>query len=132
MTAVCRLGADELQLVKDAFGFVHATESYEELLEIEGLDGVVVATPHSLHYEHTMAALKRGLHVMCEKPLATTADHARAMVEEADRQGVQLLIPHGWHYAPVHPKSQRDHGTESGGKHRIRDVPHGFPGAEPA
>ncbi|MXX93003.1 MAG: Gfo/Idh/MocA family oxidoreductase [Chloroflexi bacterium] len=100
MTAVCRLGADELQLVKETFGFVHATESYEELLEIEGLDGVVVATPHSLHYEHTMAALRRGLHVMCEKPLATTAAHARAMVEEADRQGVQLLIPHGWHYAP--------------------------------
>ena len=66
----------------------------------------MVATPHSLHYEHTMAALKRGLHVMCEKPLATTAAHARAMVEEADRQGVQLLIPHGWHYAPYIQKAK--------------------------
>ncbi len=106
MTAVCRLGADELRLVKDTFGFLHATENYEELLEIEGLDGIVVATPHSMHYEHTMAALKRGLHVMCEKPLATTAAHARAMVEEADRQGVQLLIPHGWHYSPYVQKAK--------------------------
>ena len=100
MTAVCRLGADELHMVKDTFGFVHATESYEDLLEIDGLDGVVVATPHSLHFEHAMAALKRGLHVMCEKPLTTNSADARALVEEADKQGVQIVIPHGWHYAP--------------------------------
>ena len=106
MTAVCRLGADELQLVKETFGFVHTTENYEELLDIEGLDGIVVSTPHSLHYEHTMAALKRGLHVMCEKPLATSATDARAMVTEAEKQGVELIIPHGWHYAPYVQKAK--------------------------
>lgn len=100
MTAVCRLGADELQQVKDRFGFLHATQDYRELLEIEGLDGIVVSTPHSLHHEHALAALKRGLHVMCEKPLATTAAHARELVSEAEKQGVHLLVPYGWHYAP--------------------------------
>ncbi len=106
MTAVCRLGSDELQLVKDAFGFEFATESYEELLEIDELDGVVVASPHTLHFEHAMAAIKRGLHVMCEKPLTTSAKDARALVEEADRQGVQILIPHGWHYVPYIQKAK--------------------------
>ena len=97
MTAVCRLGADELQQVKDRFGFKHATEDYRELLELD-LDGVVVASPHTLHYEHAIAALRKGLHVMCEKPLTTRSDHARELVAEARRQGVQLLVPYGWHY----------------------------------
>lgn len=106
MTAVSRLGADELQQVKSRFGFQYATESYEDLLDME-LDAVVVSTPHSLHHEHALAAIERGVHVMCEKPLATTAAHARELVEAADRKGVQLLIPHGWHYAPFIQEAKR-------------------------
>ncbi len=113
MAAVCRLGADELQLVKDTFGFQHATEDYRELMEIEDLDGIVVATPHTMHFEHSMSALKLGLHVMCEKPLATTAHDARRLVEEAERNGVELLIPYGWHYKPYiqHAKQLMDDGA---------------------
>ena len=99
LTGVCRLGKDELQQVKSRFGFTHATEDYQELLDIPGLEGVVVASPHTLHYQHALAALKRGLHVLCEKPLTTKADEARELVEEANRQDVQLMVPYGWHYA---------------------------------
>ncbi len=106
MTAVCRLGADELQQVKQRFGFQHATEDYKKLLDMD-LDGVVVSTPHSMHHEHALAAIERGLHVMCEKPLATTAAHARELVEAADRNGVQLLVPYGWHYAPFIQEAKR-------------------------
>ncbi len=106
MTAVCRLGSDELQMVKDTFGFEYATENHLELLEIEELDGVVVASPHTLHFEHAMAAIKRGMHVMCEKPLTTNAQDARMLVEEAERQGVEILIPHGWHYVPYVQKAK--------------------------
>jgi len=100
MTAVCRLGSEELQQVKDIFGFKYATEDYRELLAMDDLDAVIVTTPHTLHYEHTLASLERGLHVMCEKPLATSAGHARSMVEEAVKRDLHLLIPYGYHYAP--------------------------------
>ncbi len=119
MTSVCRLGADELQQVRERFGFTHATESYEDLLEMD-LDGVVVSTPHSLHHEHALAAIERGLHVMCEKPLATTAAHARELVEAADRTGVQLLVPYGWHYAPFIQEAKRR--MEQGAVGRIEFV----------
>jgi len=111
-TAVCRIGADELQRVKSEFGFEVATENFEELLDIPDLDGVIVASPHGFHYEHAIAALKRGLHVMCEKPLTTDADQARELVAEAKRQGVQLLMPHGWHYSPFvqEAKERMDRG----------------------
>ena len=100
MAAVCRLGADELQQVRQQFGFEYATEDYRELLDNVELDGVVVASPHTLHYEHALAALERGLHVMCEKPLTTSGVHARKLVEVAAEQGVEIVIPYGWHYKP--------------------------------
>jgi predicted dehydrogenase len=106
MAAVCRLGADELQQVKAKFGFAQATQDFHELLDMD-LDAVVVTTPHSMHYEHALAALKRGLHVMCEKPLTTSAAHARELVAEAERQGVRLLVPYGWHYAPFIQEAKR-------------------------
>ncbi len=106
MTAVCRLGADELQQVKQRFGFVYATEDYRELLSMD-LDAIVVSTPHSMHHEHALAAIERGLHVMCEKPLTTSADHARGLVEAAERKGVHLLVPYGWHYAPFIQEARR-------------------------
>ena len=44
---------------------------------------------------------------MCEKPLATTSADAREMVQLADNQGVQLLVPHGWHYTPYVREARR-------------------------
>ncbi|MBI4220066.1 MAG: Gfo/Idh/MocA family oxidoreductase [Chloroflexi bacterium] len=105
--AVSRLGADDLQRVKDAFGFKYAFEDYRKLLEVEGLDGIVVASPHSLHGEHALASLRKGLHVMCEKPMTTSASEARSMVDEARRRGLHLLVPYGWHYSGFIQEAKR-------------------------
>ena len=100
MVSVCRLGSDELQLVKDKFGFEHATQDFTEIVERDDLDGIVVSSPHTLHFQHAIAALRAGKHVMCEKPLTTNAKDARQLVEEAERRGLEIVIPHGWHYKP--------------------------------
>ena len=104
--SVCRLGADELQQVKERFGFRHATQDYRELLD-SGVDAVIVTSPHTLHYEHAIAALRRGLPVMVEKPLTTNAAHARELVAEARKHGVPLLVPYGWHYKPFVQEAKR-------------------------
>ncbi len=100
LAGVCRLGARELQQVRERFGFSYATEDYRDLLANCELDGVVVASPHPLHHEHALAALDAGLHVMCEKPMTTRAAHARQLVERAGEKGLHLLVPYGWHYKP--------------------------------
>ncbi len=112
LVGVCRLGTEELRQVQEAFGFAYATEDYHDLLDKCELDGVVVASPHTLHYEHACAALEKGLHVMCEKPLTTRAEHARELVQLADEKGVQLLVPYGWHHKPFiqHAKRLIDDG----------------------
>jgi predicted dehydrogenase len=96
--AVCRLGADELRLVKEQFGFPFATESAEALVNHPGLDAVIISSPHTLHYDHARLALERGLHVMVEKPMCTQAAHARELVRLAEAKNVHLLVPYGWHY----------------------------------
>src|SRR5205823_5993792 len=76
LAAVCRLGADELKQVQDRFSIPFATESARELVSQPGLDGVVISSPHVLHYEHARLALERGLHVLCEKPMCTRGEDA--------------------------------------------------------
>src|SRR3954447_24014176 len=106
LAAVCRLGAAELKSVKDHFGFPFATEDAAELVK-QPLDGVVVTSPHTLHYEHARLALERGLHVMCDKPMCTRGDHARDLVRLAREKGVHLLVPYGWHYKPFVQTAKR-------------------------
>lgn len=57
----------------------------------EGVDGVIIATPTYLHYPIAMHFLAKGVHILCEKPLAETADKARDMVEQAQETGAAIL-----------------------------------------
>src|SRR5918911_3001158 len=66
-------------------------DDYERMLEEVQPDGVVVTTPHSLHAAPAIAALRRGIHVLDEKPMATSLEDCRAMVEAADASGALLM-----------------------------------------
>ena len=99
LVSVCRLGEAELRLVRDRFGFRHATQDYRELLA-QDLDAVIVSSPHVMHYEHARAALEAGRHVMVEKPMCTRARDARALAALAQARGLHLLVPQGWNFAP--------------------------------
>ncbi|HXF60193.1 MAG TPA: Gfo/Idh/MocA family oxidoreductase [Caldilineaceae bacterium] len=99
LAGVCRLGAEMLETIKTKFGFPFATEDYRELLQLE-LDGVVVTSPHHLHYEHARAALLAGCHVMVEKPMTLKAGQAWELVKLAEERRLHLLVPYGWHYKP--------------------------------
>lgn len=64
--------------------------SYEELLAARP-DGVIICSENSYHKRLTLMAAEAGVHVLCEKPLATTADDARAMIDACQRAGVVLM-----------------------------------------
>jgi predicted dehydrogenase len=71
--------------------------SLERMLGEVALDAVVIATPHTQHTEHIHAALSAGKHVLCEKPMATTAADARAAMALAERQRRVLAIAYQRH-----------------------------------
>jgi predicted dehydrogenase len=64
--------------------------TYEDLLE-EKPDGVIICTENNRHHEIVEMAASRGINVLCEKPLATTLEDARAIVEACDKAGVLLM-----------------------------------------
>ena len=60
-------------------------ERYQDMLASGSIDAVLIATPHFLHPEIALAAFERGIHVLCEKPLAVTVRQGRQVVEAAAR-----------------------------------------------
>src|SRR5277367_5796418 len=77
--------------------------SYTELLEREAgrLDFVDVTAPPAAHAEIAHAALDRGLHVLCEKPLTTTTAEARSLLDHARRARRVIFPCHNYKHAPV-------------------------------
>jgi predicted dehydrogenase len=70
---------------------------------VKSADGVINALPNHLHGSTNMELLSAGIHVLCEKPLATTAEVARACCENSDRNGTVLaVVMHRRFYESTH------------------------------
>lgn len=80
----------------------HAYGSYEDLLDDPDIDVIYNPLPNTLHGEWTMKAAERGKHVLCEKPLAPTADEAQRVVEYCRNKNVCLMDGFMW---PHHPRT---------------------------
>ena len=63
-------------------------EDYEKCLRGGEIDAVYIALPNSLHRQYTEAAAGAGVHVLCEKPMAVTAEECTAMIEAARKNNV--------------------------------------------
>jgi len=101
VVGICGLGVEQIRKVQQFFRIPFATESYEELLARCELDGVIVSSPHTLHYQHAKAALERGRHVLVEKPLATTVQDARNLVRLEHSMGTTIVVPLGWNFSSL-------------------------------
>lgn len=66
--------------------------SYQSMLDTAPLDVVALCTPSGLHPRHGILAAEHGLHVICEKPMATRLEEADALVRACDDAGVQLFV----------------------------------------
>ena len=79
---------------------------YRKMLKEAQLDCVTVALPNYLHAPVTIAALKSGCHVLVEKPMATSADESRRMVETAKREKRLLMVNQSQRRFPAHVKAK--------------------------
>jgi predicted dehydrogenase len=74
----------------ERMGRCEAVEGWEPVVERQDLDAVIVCTPPHLHAEISIAAMRRGMHVLCEKPLTRTLEEAQGMLASAQESGVTL------------------------------------------
>lgn len=89
--------AAELQIAK-------AYESYEELLNDAEIDAVYIPLPNHLHKEWVIKAAQKGKHVLCEKPIALTAQEAEEIVQACEEHGVKFMEAFMYQ---LHPQHQR-------------------------
>jgi predicted dehydrogenase len=104
--AVSRRGKDQLERIRDRYGFALASEDYRDVLAA-GIDICVVASPSALHYEHVMASLKAGASVLLEKPVTVNARQAWDLVDAARRLNRDVVVAYGWNYNPMVREAKR-------------------------
>lgn len=100
-----RAVADTVTDLAEKFGRQYGAETYSDPLEMmdqEELDAVSICTPPKHHATLTVAAAERGLHVLCEKPMAPTIEECDRMIEAAERAGITLMIGFKKRYAKVY------------------------------
>ncbi|WP_456364693.1 gfo/Idh/MocA family oxidoreductase [Priestia aryabhattai] len=105
LVAVCDINTERANSVAQQYG-VKAYANYEELLASGTVEAVSVCTPNYLHAPISVAALNSGVHVLCEKPMATSEEEAKAMIEAAKTNGKKLMIGHNQRFVASHQKAR--------------------------
>ncbi len=82
------------------FGISRQYETLEALLKDGNVDALVVGTPNYLHAPQTIPALKAGVHVLVEKPMAMDAREAEKMMDASAQSGATLMVAHCWRFDP--------------------------------
>lgn len=102
--AVASRDPDRAATFADDVGAPVTYGSYEELLDDPDIDAVYVPLPNGMHAPWTMRAADNGLHVICEKPLASDVAEARTVANHCADAGVTLMEAFMWRY---HPRTER-------------------------
>jgi predicted dehydrogenase len=79
---------------------------YHQMLEHENLDGVIICSSDSVHAEHAMAAMEKGLHVLVEKPITRSLTEAEAMCRLADEKGLVLMTVANKRFSPPYRRAK--------------------------
>jgi predicted dehydrogenase len=80
---------------------IYSYEEMDRIRENKAIDAVYVALPNSMHAEYTIRSAKAGKHVLCEKPMSTSVNDAKAMIAACDAAKVKLMIAYRLHYEPT-------------------------------
>lgn len=103
IVALCDISDESIDRIKTAIPAIKSLpvyEDYREMFDKVGLDAIQIATPHTLHFPMGMDALDKGLHILMEKPMVCSVDHAKKLIARIDETGRTLLLSYQRHYQP--------------------------------
>jgi predicted dehydrogenase len=98
VVAVADVREERLQPLRKLYPSLKTSNDAASVINDTTVDAVIIATPVSSHFELAMAALKAGKHVLVEKPLATTSEQARQLIDFAAARNLVLLVDHTFVY----------------------------------
>src|SRR5699024_5961398 len=92
LIAICSASQEELDSVKAEMNPKYSTLDYRELLKIEELDGVIIASSSALHCEMVCEAAKAGIkNIFCEKPLGMTLEEIDVIKDRIEKHNVNIF-----------------------------------------
>jgi predicted dehydrogenase len=101
VAAVWSRSVEAVEAAGARHGVALRTDDWQEALGVDDLDAVSIVSPAFLHREMALAALERGCHVLCEKPLGLTAAEALGMLDAAEQAGVVHATNFDWRAVPA-------------------------------
>jgi len=101
LVAICSPDASAISKIQSEFGAIDAFDDHEDMLNSVDLDGVIVSSPHQFHYQHAVAALEAGCHVLVEKPFTTDVSEAKNLLLLGEEKDLTVSLSHGWNYMPI-------------------------------
>jgi predicted dehydrogenase len=90
VVAIASRDAEKARAAADQLGIARAYGSYDELLDDPEIEAIYNPLPNHLHVPWSIRAAERGKHVLCEKPIALSADEARQLLAVRDKAGVKI------------------------------------------
>jgi predicted dehydrogenase len=98
LVAVANHREESARAFAERYGIPRVTTDWEALARDPEVDAAVVATPNALHAPQAVALLEAGVHVLVEKPMATTVAECDRMVAAARASGASLMVAHCWRF----------------------------------
>lgn len=98
LTAVVEKFSDKSAALAQKFQIKDQYHTVEEMLKAGAVDALVIGTPNFLHAPQAIAALRAGVHVMVEKPMAMNTREAEKMMEASAKSGARLMVAHCWRF----------------------------------
>jgi predicted dehydrogenase len=115
LVALCDNDGPKARAIADRFGVPDVFTDIDDLLELETLDAVVIATPNHLHEPHVLSALRAKLHVLCGRPLALSVRGVERILSAASKAERFVQVDnHNRFRADVQALDRFLHGGELG------------------
>lgn len=104
VVSICSVSNRNPESIRETTGINRVYTDWEEMIDQETLDLVVIASMPSLHFQMAIKALSHGIHVLCEKPMALNSDQTQEMIQAADEFGRFGFVNFEWRFLPARQK----------------------------
>ncbi|MBC8425485.1 Gfo/Idh/MocA family oxidoreductase [bacterium] len=101
LVAICDLKEERRRHMSGLYPHAKVTADFDEIIDDDSIEAVIVATPVSTHFTLGKAALESGKHLFIEKPMAASAEECRQLVEIATARNLQTMVGHIFLFVPA-------------------------------
>jgi predicted dehydrogenase len=102
ISAVCDMDIKKAELIANTYEIASFYSNVEEMLLAEKPDFIDIITPPETHHELCVLAIKHGVHIICQKPLAPTLSEAEAIAKTIQDSDIRMMVHENFRFQPWH------------------------------